>query len=610
MQHVSRPFSASFCSDAVPAGYAVKASGVYVIDGDSSPLRITNTPCWISAKLRDVNGKRWSVRLHMLTEDGEEKVLLVPYTHVIGSALGYVIHNLAENGMLFPAGEKPIRQFLSDSANRDGLPKLRTVGQLGFFEYDEPANPGSRGIGFMLPHAVIQCDGGSQRAANQGLVFQPTVDSASLAAYATAGELADWQDLVRPLGDTALHVTAICAAFAGPFLTIAGLENGGINLFGQSSSGKTTSLQLAASVWGNGSDPQRAGHSERLIERWNSTANAMEPVIAAHSGMLLALDELGSSQDPNIYNLIGGHGKSRMKDDCSLRTAYKWTIFVLSTGEDSVQTKIETDGRRRARTGELMRIIDVPVDELPTDSSFTQEDMRVIIDGVKTGCATTFGTAGIAFVREVLGSYSNPEELRAAIGEDLRLAHSSLCQGAEANGKLLSSPQKRAMMRLALIQTVGVWASEIHTFSADQVIKAVESVRDAWLGASSNKTVAEEAIEALTEYATHYSEQMENGDADLGQGWGANSPPKGIVSNGRLLLSKAQLEDALGTLPRTDALKALYRAGVLIKHGEAQYNAQQQVRSRGFSARYYTFRLDKLDVVLDVMPVDDSCTDE
>lgn len=602
MQHVSRPFSASFCSDAVPAGYSVKANGVYSLDDGNPPARITNTPCWISAKLRDVNGKRWSVRLHMLTEDGEEKVLLVPYTQIVGSGLTAVIYSLAENGMLFPAGERPIRQYLTDAANRDGLPKLYTVGQLGFFEYQEPADPSLRRIGFMLPSEVVQCNEDGLPVANQDLVFQPIVDSASLIAYATAGELADWQDMVRPLGDTALHVVAICAALAAPLLTIAGLENGGINLYGQSSSGKTTSLQLAASVWGNGSDPQRAGQSERLIERWNSTANAMEPVIAAHSGMLLALDELGSSQDPNIYNLIGGHGKSRMKDDCSLRASYKWTIFVLSSGEDSVQTKIETDGRRRARAGELMRIIDVPVDDLPTDPSFSQEDMRIIIDGVKAGCATTYGTAGIAFVREVLASYPSPEKLRSAIAEDLRLAHLSLCEGAEANGKLLSSPQKRAMMRLALIQTVGVWASDIHTFSGDQVIKAVEAIRDAWLGASSNKTIEEEAIEALTEYATSYSRLMENGDADLDQGWAANTPPRGIACNGKLLLNKVQLGDALGTLPRTEALKALYGAGVLVKHNEPQYNAQQHVRSRGFAARYYTFRLDKLDVVLDVTP--------
>ena len=49
-----------------------------------------------------------------------------------------------------------------------------------------------------------------------------------------------------------LLTLAISAALAGPLLHLAGYEGGGVHSLGQSSTGKTTVLRLAASVWGRG----------------------------------------------------------------------------------------------------------------------------------------------------------------------------------------------------------------------------------------------------------------------------------------------------------------------------------------------------------------------
>ena len=51
---------------------------------------------------------------------------------------------------------------------------------------------------------------------------------------------------------------------------------------GVSSEGKTTALRVAATVWG---EPGR-------LERWRTTANALEGVALAHNDNLLCLDEL------------------------------------------------------------------------------------------------------------------------------------------------------------------------------------------------------------------------------------------------------------------------------------------------------------------------------
>ncbi len=595
MQSISRPFSASFCPDVVPAGYTVRTEGVFAAGNEgSAPARISTTACWISGKLRDTEGNHWSARIHMLTEDGVEKVILVPFDQLTSSSITQVIQTLAQNGMLFPVGDKQFRQYLNASACLPNLPRLTSLRQLGFFEQRRDGE--SPRLGFVLPNEVMLAT--SQKgdlAQAEEWVFQPAADSASLHAYRASGTLSEWQQLVGPLADYSLHVFAVCAAVAGPFLAVVHLENGGVNLFGQSSTGKTTALQLAASVWGNGADPQRAGHKERLIERWNSTPNAMEPVIAAHSGMMLCFDELGSSQDPNIYNIIGGTGKSRMREDGTRRESYRWTIFVLSTGEESVQMKIESVAKRKARTGELMRMIDVPVDELARDSESSQEEMRVIIDRAKAGCATTFGTAGPEFIRQILDSFETLESLRTALAEDLDATYDAWCEEAQARGIRISEPQGRALRRLALVSTIGVWASDVLGFTPEQVTTAVEAVRDAWLSGASSRPLGEQAVEALTEYVLRYKDWLENDDllAEEGDRHKVISP-RGIISKGRLLLASHQLEEALDGLPRPSAVKELHRAGVLIKHSENQYNPQCHLRGSGIKARFYAFHLDKL----------------
>ena len=75
------------------------------------------------------------------------------------------------------------------------------------------------------------------------------LDTPATCAYETRGTLDDRQAGICTLArGHALPVLAISAALAGPLLHLAGQEGGGINIFGQSSKGKTTILQAAASM--------------------------------------------------------------------------------------------------------------------------------------------------------------------------------------------------------------------------------------------------------------------------------------------------------------------------------------------------------------------------
>src|SRR5262249_61624715 len=83
---------------------------------------------------------------------------------------------------------------------------------------------------------------------------------------------------------------------------------------------------VAATVWG---EPGR-------LERWRSTANALEGVALAHNHNLLCLDEL-KEVNPHeaggvAYMLANGTGKRRGQPHGGTRPRLAWQLRFLSTG--------------------------------------------------------------------------------------------------------------------------------------------------------------------------------------------------------------------------------------------------------------------------------------
>ena len=86
---------------------------------------------------------------------------------------------------------------------------------------------------------------------------------------------------------------AACCAFAAPLLGPLGEQGRSFHLHGKSSSGKTTALRVAASVWGGEAGTGALGY----VRQWRATGNGVEGLAQAHSDTLLAMDEIGTA-DP------------------------------------------------------------------------------------------------------------------------------------------------------------------------------------------------------------------------------------------------------------------------------------------------------------------------
>jgi putative DNA primase/helicase len=123
--------------------------------------------------------------------------------------------------------------------------------------------------------------------------------------------------------------------------SLVGEDSGGFHFRGASSSGKTTALKVASSVWG---DP------DRYIRLWRSTANGLERLAALHNDGLLVLDEL-SQIDPKeageaAYLFVNGQGKNRASKQGTIKPSSLWLLILLSAGEESLTTLMTRAGQR------------------------------------------------------------------------------------------------------------------------------------------------------------------------------------------------------------------------------------------------------------------------
>lgn len=136
------------------------------------------------------------------------------------------------------------------------------------------------------------------------------------------------------------------------------------HFFGSSSTGKTTALKLAASMWTN---PLEKG----LMNSWNSTGNGLMALLNNNFGATVCFDEIGMSTinlTDFIYSLTQGSDKTRCSPNGILPTK-TWCTNLMSSGEVSFSSKVNNQGGMSARIIEFM---DLPITNSEKHSKYIQ----------------------------------------------------------------------------------------------------------------------------------------------------------------------------------------------------------------------------------------------
>jgi putative DNA primase/helicase len=382
---------------------------------------------------RDPQGRGWGKWLRWRDNDGRVHLQLVCDGALQGD-LAALCAGLASDGMwINRAQQRALATYLS------GVPTNGRVTLVGRTDWHDIG----RHSVFILPDKTIG-PRGSEKV---------ILDASAIGPYEARGSLKDWQQGVGALASGhALAVLAISAALAGPLLHLAGQEGGGVHIYGGSSTGKTTLLQMAASVWGRGATPG-------YMRAWRATANGLEGTAASATDTALIFDELGvvEARDAaaSIYGLANGAGKVRAHRDGSLREPKSWRVLILSTGEIQTETKLAEDRGRKAHAGQLVRLLDIPTDRGKGfgvfDNAGPDGDPGKLANAFKYGAISSYGTAGPEFVRRIIAE--GARELGATVRQEIgNFVASNVPAGAD--GQI-----ERAAQRLGLIAAAGELAT-------------------------------------------------------------------------------------------------------------------------------------------------------
>jgi uncharacterized protein (DUF927 family) len=202
---------------------------------------------------------------------------------------------------------------------------------------------------------------------------------------------------------------ALQASFAAPLLDTIKAPNFCLDLSYESSTGKTTVLNLAASVWGCPDDRNNGS----MITSWDATRTWLERAAATRSGLPILLDDTKRAQGPHgqthapgsVYVLTNGQGRGRGSVKGSQQTRY-WRTVVISTGEARL-VDLSRDGGLAARVVEVWGL------------PFGGQGPRYaqIIDRLGAAIARTYGHAGPVFVRWLLAHRDEWDRWREQVRE-------------------------------------------------------------------------------------------------------------------------------------------------------------------------------------------------
>jgi len=351
----------------------------------SAPLVVVAVAC-------TTQGLGWSKIVRFINHDGMIRELMISDADLMGKT-SRILTQLADLGFEISTGKRERQAFVD--LLRKWRPSLRMtlVDRIGWTDSGCSA--------FVLADGSVI--GNDKVRLSRGLA------GVSRHPAAARGTVKGWRDNVASLcPGNPLMVTAVSLGFAAPLLQMLGLEGSGLHLYGGTSNGKTTLQHLAYSVW----------HDTRSLPTWNATRAGLEDLAALHSGTLLALNEIAEA-DPatigeTVYALTNGRRKQRFGSSTSHQSMETWSLCTISSGEVTLAEHM-AKGRGRLMGGHEVRMLQVRADRqlhgvfdeihgMSSPSEFAEE--------IRRRADTNHGTAGPAFVQQLILNLRNPDTLR------------------------------------------------------------------------------------------------------------------------------------------------------------------------------------------------------
>lgn len=357
------------------------------VDKDSGD--IINNEAWLCSPLSLVGigyaGKDQYLILRWCAQGTHESIIQAIPMADIGEREGW---RTLKNGGVNVTTKTALRATLADWLQRSGPRAVWQVVQATGWQCGAYIMPDGDIIG--TPETPVLFNGRSSAAAG----------------YTVKGDALSWRNSVARLSDGNYSMmTGIAAALAAPLIGLAGVDGFGLHFYEQSSAGKTTTANVASSLYG---DP------DLLRLTWYGTALGLANEAAAHNDALMPLDEVGQGADPHsvaqsAYALFNGVGKLQGAKEGGNRDLKRWRTMAISTGEVDMETFIASSGKK-VKAGQLVRLLNIPLSKATVFHE--HQNGKQHADALKDAYQHHFGAAGRAWVKYLA---DHPQEAIEAV---------------------------------------------------------------------------------------------------------------------------------------------------------------------------------------------------
>lgn len=330
----------------VPEGYRMDFRGIYAI-GTESDLQLTVAPIWVTGRLLNVDTGDCLIRLGWPGWGQALRQQVVGRQEVAES--GALISLAAGGAPIHSANARELTRFLAatEQENQDKLPIEYVTARCGWVMG-----------GFLLGRAWFP--GPASKKAKKGEEDEaPASTKVEIHVEGGEAQLADglgirgtwssWCQAMARIGHLPIPWLSVYASVGSVLLDYLGIENGAaIDFSGETSRGKTTTLRVAASVWGKPAE-------NAFLRTWKGTPVAIEHEAAFYGHLPLILDDTKhteSDKEPGrkvrdtLYAHTSGSGKARGAKDGGMRQTLSWLSFLISSGEQPATTFTQDAGSR------------------------------------------------------------------------------------------------------------------------------------------------------------------------------------------------------------------------------------------------------------------------
>lgn len=318
----------------VPSGYRLDMQGTWHVNlPPALEERVAGAPVALIGEEQDIDTGYVKSRVGWIGRAGDWETASVPRAVIADPTR---VTSLASSGAPWSALEsKAIVRYLSsfERANAGSLPCRRVTGRMGWYSRDGLAT-------FILP-------GGRSIGARPELhVMPPEGLDAPLRGWATRGSFDEWSRVAREvLVHAPLAYLGVYAALAAPLCFIVRAPCFTIDWSGLTSGGKTTTLRLAASCWGDASDGagvvQSWGDTGTHVERYAGFLHSLPVILDDSKTFRMRMDESITSM---IYLFSQGKGRGRASKDGGLIDTPTWSTILLSSGEAPLASTSRSGG--------------------------------------------------------------------------------------------------------------------------------------------------------------------------------------------------------------------------------------------------------------------------